>query len=85
MESTIEVILYGRVRNNAVIRFPDRKNPGVVVQSDTLRALADQADEALGLVVNGDIVAAKDELRGLTEALKDMLRALEEEARSAPL
>jgi hypothetical protein len=43
MSKKITVELYGHPGNNAVVRMPDRQNPGVVIKADTLGSLADDA------------------------------------------
>ena len=43
MSKTITVRLYGASGNNAVIRMPERRNAGVVIQADTLHSLATDA------------------------------------------
>src|SRR5579863_6250757 len=43
MIKTIDVQLYGNPGNNAVVKMPNRQNPGIVAQGDTLRQLATDA------------------------------------------
>ncbi len=55
--------------NNAVIRMPDRKYPGVLIQGDTLKNLLDMAEAMLVLSVNGG-KELKDEAEGLADHIR---------------
>ena len=77
MSKMITVQLYGHPGNNAVVRMPDRKNPGVVIQADTLGALATDAralaklaevEKASELVVE-EAAALADRLQEIFEGL----------------
>lgn len=78
MSKTIEVRLYGSGGNNAVVRMPERRNAGVVVQADTLRSLATDARDiverlktgANGVEVANDAEALAENLEELFETLK---------------
>ena len=71
----LTVLLYGEQTNNAVLKLPGRKYPGVLVQGDTLK----------NLLVTGKLVARlaskqgnddlKDEAEGLAEMLSDIYQA----------
>lgn len=63
---TVEI--YSERSNMAVIRYQERRFPGVLVQGDTLHALCSQAELALG-----DGPGAKDELSDLLDRLHEML------------
>lgn len=42
----LTVLLYGEQTNNAVLKLPARKYPGVLVQGDTLKNLLDTGELA---------------------------------------
>jgi len=65
---TISVELFTDQGNNAVIRLPGRKNPGVLVQGDTLMNLVETAQSVRDLARTGS-----QELREEAEALAEML------------
>ena len=49
-------------QNNAVIRLPGRRFPGVLVQGDSLSVLTGEVQRALDLLRAGDTAAAEEEL-----------------------
>lgn len=57
--------------NNAVIRMPDRKYPGVLIQGDTLKNLLDTAEALLVLSVSSN-KELKDEAEGLADHIRDI-------------
>lgn len=70
----IEVELFTDGGNNAVVRMPERKFPGVVVQGDTLATLWDSAARALeDLRAPHGRQAGLDELASLVMHLDSML------------
>ena len=81
MSKAITVQLYGVPGNNAVVKMPDRRNAGVVVQADTLHSLAMDAREIAerlktGVVnsnLSGDALALAETLEGMFDALKATL------------
>ena len=72
------VEIYSDQPNAAVMRHPDRRFPGVLVQGDTLRLLAQQAADSLAVLPTG----AWDAMEEL-EDLKSRLEALVEHYESA--
>lgn len=48
--------------NNAVLRLPGRRFPGVLVQGDALSVLNAEVQRALALLRSGDTAAAEEEL-----------------------
>jgi hypothetical protein len=57
--------------NNAVIRMPNRKYPGVLIQGDTLKNLLDMAEALIVLSVSGSR-ELKDEAEGLADHIRDI-------------
>jgi hypothetical protein len=57
--------------NNAVIRMPNRKYPGVLIQGDTLKNLLDMAESLLVLSADGG-KELKDEAEGLADHIRDI-------------
>ena len=77
MIKTIEVQLYGHPGNNAVVKMPNRQNPGIVVQADTLLQMARDArglSEKLQVGSTRKIVAS--EANALAERLEQMFEHL---------
>jgi hypothetical protein len=84
MTKTIAVQLYGHPGNNAVVRMPDRENPGVVIQADTLWTLAKNARELSDRLRSGKrLPDAVDEAEALAERLEEMLARLRSEVAAA--
>jgi hypothetical protein len=57
--------------NNAVIRMPNRKYPGVLIQGDTLKNLLDMAEALIVLSVSGSR-ELKDEAEVLADHIRDI-------------
>jgi hypothetical protein len=80
MNKTITVQLYGTLGNNAVVRMPERRNAGVIVQADTLHSLATDAREIAERLkaagANGDLL---DDAEGLAEHLEELFNTLRRE------
>lgn len=79
MTKPLSVLLYGEPINNAVLKIPSRRHPGVLVQADTLANLVEQAGDLASLVakripdddeVRGDAGALYQQLSEILEALK---------------
>lgn len=84
MIKMINVQLYGHGSNNAVIKMPSRQNPGVVVQADTLQALARDARELFErLQSSKDLAEAVDEAGALADRLEEMFAHLSTEVAAA--
>ncbi len=71
MTRLLSVLLYGEPINNAVLKIPSRRNPGVLVQADTLVNLVEQAGDLAALIAKR--VPDDDELRGEADALHEQL------------
>lgn len=65
---TISVEIFTDQGNNAVLRLPNRRYPGVLVQGDTLKNLVQTAQSVRDLAED-----ASEELKAEAEALVDML------------
>lgn len=63
--------------NNAVLRLPGRKYPGVLVQGDSLNALVGTIREALSAVEAGQTSEAADILRSLALQFEDVQERFE--------
>ncbi|WP_449447553.1 DUF6959 family protein [Thermomonas brevis] len=69
---TADVEIFSDEPNAAVIRHPERKFPGVLVQGDTLHALARQAADA-AVAVNSGHPDAAEEVADLAARLDSLL------------
>ncbi|GAA0681386.1 hypothetical protein GCM10009429_01810 [Dyella marensis] len=67
----IEVEIFTDQGNNAVLRLPSRKFPGLLLQGDSLRNLAESAERVVELCEGGG-----DELKEEAAELADSLRGL---------
>lgn len=74
MTKLLSVLLYGEPINNAVLKIPARRNPGVLVQVDTLANLVGQAGDLATLIAKR--VPSDDELRGEADALFEQLNEI---------
>lgn len=70
MES-IEVDLLSDQGNDAVLRLPERKHPGVLIQGDSLHSARDLAMEALESIEAGRHPEAHAALKQLAAQLSD--------------
>lgn len=79
-DSDLDVLtVLDRHTNNWVVRLPNRRHPGVVIQGDSLKILYDLADEIYDLAGNfGEVrdVAEqlREDLRGRLEVYERALR-----------
>jgi hypothetical protein len=71
------VELYSEPTNNAVMRIPGRKFPGVLVQGDSLRTLYLAADAVWRRAVKQGDNALTDEALTLRESLLEMIGGYE--------
>ena len=76
----IEVDIYTDQGNNAIIRLPDRKFPGLLLQGDSLRNLAQTAERVLELSEGGSI-ELREEAAELADSLRSLFRWYESVAR----
>ena len=74
MIKPLSVLLYGEPINNAVLKIPARRNPGVLVQADTLANLVEQARDLATLVAQR--APSDEELRGEADALFEQLNEI---------
>jgi hypothetical protein len=85
MSRPFDVLLYGEPINNAVVKFPGRRNPAVAVQADTLNNLLEQSKALVELLSSR--MQRDDEIIGEAEALyeqlNDMMEGLKLEVRKA--
>jgi len=79
MKKEISVALYGEEANYAVIRLPDRKNPGVVVQADSLAGLIEQLSSALGALDARDLDEAFAEIESIRDNFEALYKNIESE------
>jgi len=68
----LTVYLYGEPGNNTVLRLPDRKYPGVLIQGDTLRNLLETSELVAKLARQQSASGVADEAEGLFESLRDI-------------
>ena len=80
MIKNIDVQLYGQAGNNAVVKMPNRQNPGIVVQADTLRQLAKDARELSDQLRAGTgLMEVTLEAEAFAERLEQMFEHLKAE------
>ena len=79
MKTEIKITLYGSERNNAVIRLPGRKNPGIALQADSLRGYIEQVSGVIEMIASKDLGGAKSELNELLDDLKGLCKTVEDE------
>lgn len=68
-----EIIRLSSASNAAVVQLPERKNPGVVVQGDSLRNLRTLLDEALHELDEGKTNEARELVTEIGEILQEYL------------
>lgn len=68
----LTVFLCGEPANNAVLRLPDRKYPGILIQGDTLKNLLDTSERVAKLAREQGREELADEAEGLFESLSDI-------------
>jgi hypothetical protein len=73
----VEVELFTDGGNNAVVRMPGRRFPGVVIQGDTLSNLWSMASNALEQQRASRSDVSLDQLEMIVDDLNDMLRRYE--------
>ena len=85
MSKTITIQLYGARGNNAVIRMPERRNAGVVVQADTLYSLAADAREVAERLKGSPLGSSElaDEAEALAVKLEELFETLRLELEQA--
>ncbi len=69
--SKLEVDVLGNAVNSPVLHFPGRRFPGVLIQGDSLKSMADLANEIRQQLSAGDI----EEASSVAEELHDLLRS----------
>ena len=77
----IEVESFSTVTNAAVIRLPGRQYPGIVIQGDSLKILADSVDDLRRLVEPLRIPELEDAVTELGQLLNGYRGAYEETLR----
>ena len=67
------VEIYSDATNAAVMRHPERRFPGILIQGDTLYTMLCRVDEALNTGDRDELEDLRDHLRGLVEHYKSVL------------
>lgn len=67
----VEVDLLTDQGNNAVLRLPGRKSPGVLIQGDSLSVLVGLVDDAVKALARDDSHEAESTLREVTAQLEE--------------
>jgi hypothetical protein len=75
----LSVEMFTPVGNNAVLRLPGRRFPGVLVQGDSLSILVEHVREVVERARQG----SDEDLLGAAEALQDLLLAAQEKYEKA--
>ncbi|MGW2823612.1 DUF6959 family protein [Streptomyces sp. NPDC001443] len=73
----VEVELFTDGGNDAVVRMPGRRFPGIVVQGDSLRILRDDVAEVVEACERGDLDEARDSAGFLLANLDALLARYE--------
>ncbi|MFT7775666.1 DUF6959 family protein [Roseateles sp.] len=68
---TVEV--YSDASNAAVLRHPDRRYPGVLVQGDTLNSMCVSAEAISKFLAESGSVEARDEAQLLADQLRELV------------
>ena len=68
-----EVAMYSDQSHSAIIRYPGRHFPGVLIQGDALRILQADLKEALEKLCGGNIESAMEILLAIDEHLREHL------------
>ncbi len=68
----VKVLLYSAPINNAVVKFPARRYPGMLVQGDTFGGLLANSETIHKLALETGHAALIDETEGLRDHLKEM-------------
>ena len=76
MKTDVEIL--SEVTNCAVVRLPERRFPGVVVQGDTLKSWELTAHEIVDALEKGDFADARETAAHLYETLQGRVREYEE-------
>jgi len=73
--------IYSDTTNNAIMRHPDRKFPGLLIQGDTLHAICRSLDETCSQTrgkIDDEVYSSLNELRnGFWDRLKHYRNTLE--------
>lgn len=75
----LTVLIYGEQGNNAVIKMPGRKYPGVLIQGDTLKNLLDTSEALVALARQQGNSELLEEAEGLAEMLLEIYRGYMQE------
>ncbi|KDN78655.1 hypothetical protein DF19_36780 [Streptomyces olindensis] len=73
----IEAELFTEGGNDAVVRLPGRRFPGVLVQGDSLHILRSDVDEVVQACERGDLAEARDSAAFLLTDLDALLARYE--------
>ncbi|CAL9309306.1 MULTISPECIES: DUF6959 family protein [Streptomyces] len=73
----IEAELFTEGGNDAVVRLPGRRFPGVLVQGDSLHILRSDVDEVMRACERGDLAEARDSAAFLLTNLDALLARYE--------
>lgn len=82
-QSTVSMELFGPAGNNAVLRAPGRRFPGILVQGDSFNSLWHSVHQARTALRAGDLSTADDELSWVTHSLAEILSEYDRLLRSA--
>lgn len=74
----VQVESYGDAGNNAVVKMPGRRFPGVVIQGDTLATLTRIARRVAQRIPQSGVGELLDEATDLADRLEDILARLSE-------
>lgn len=69
----IKVFIISNEGNNCIVKMPDRSEPGIVMQGDTLQQLVQDVEEIANLVKAKKYLDLEDEITALSERLNDIL------------
>lgn len=76
MKSEATISLYGELGNHAVVRMPGRRQPGLIVQADTVAGFIGQLQQAQDSLRSGRVQRADGELELAIAVLEEWYAAI---------
>ncbi|KAF1016810.1 MAG: hypothetical protein GAK31_00068 [Stenotrophomonas maltophilia] len=77
MKSETTLSVYGQLGNHAVVRIPGRRNPGLILQAETVAGFLAQLQETQASLRSGRAQRADGELDMLIDMLQQWMALIE--------